>query len=234
MFGSSNKRDEPMRMRTALAMSLMCLVNACGSIVDLDMDLGCLLCGEFGPWLDTPFEPQILRGDTLRVRAFGSSTDNRGSWRLSNDVAAFENAAGSRSASTGLADNALVRGVHLGTTVLTFLPINDTTLSSTVKLTVRDSADVADIEFMPVGDTVHLRIGEPLQLAVSLVDSNRRPIHAWPESVTVGDTLVLRRQHFALPPRTGDFAYQAAKAGVTQVVATFRELTRTLVVVVRS
>lgn len=224
-----------MRLRTALIMPLMCLSSACGSIMDLDMDFGCLLCGDFGPWLDI-LEPQILRGDTLRVRAFGSSTDNRGSWRLSNDVAAFEDAAGSRSSAAGPADHVLVRGLRLGKAVLTFLPVNDTSLSSTATLSVRDSTEVADIEFWmsSVSDTLRLKVGEPIQLTISLVDDQRHVIHGWPESVAVGDTLVLRRQQWALPPRPGDFAYQGAKAGATEIVATFRELRRVLVVIVRA
>jgi hypothetical protein len=225
-----------MRLQTALIMPFMCVASACGSIMDLDMDFGCLLCGDFGPWMDIPIESQILRGDTLRVRAFGSSTDNRGSWRLSNDVAAFENAVGSRSPAAGPTDHVLVRGLRLGNTVLTFLPVSDTTLKSTATLSVRDSTEVADIEFWMSSqpDTLRLKVGEPIQLTISLVDDQRRVIHGWPESVTAGDTLVLRRQQFALPPRPGDHAYQAAKAGTTQIVATFRELRRVLVVIVSS
>ena len=199
----------------------------------MDLDFGCLLCGDFGPWIDAPFEAQILRGDTLRVRAFGS-TDNRGSWRLANDVAAFDDGTRLQSRAV-LTDNVLVRGVKVGESFLTFLPLSDTTRSSTVSLAVRDSAEVADIEFWmsATADTLRLKVGEPVQLAISLVDSERHVIHGSPESVTVGDTLVLRRQQFALPPRPGDFAFQGATVGVTDVVATFRHLRRRLVVVVR-
>ena len=222
-----------MRLRTAVLLPLTLTLNACSSITDLDLDLGCLLCGEFGPWIDAPYEPQILRGDTLRVRAWGSS-DNAGTWRLSNDVAAFAGADGLR-AQTGPTDNVLIRGLRLGKSDLSFMPVGSST-SLTAMITVRDSAEVADIDFLSSepADTLRLRVGEPVQLMISLVDSSRRVIHAWPETVTISDTLVLRRQPYSIPPRPGEFLYQGAMVGTTSIVATFRELRRTLIVVVQS
>lgn len=222
-----------MRLRTALVLSFFSQLTACGSFMDFDFGPGCFICADFGPFLDVPYEAQILRGDTIRIRALGS-TDNQGYWRLVNDVAAFENAAGKHESATGPVDNVLLRALRLGQAFITFLPVTDTSMRITSNLVVRDSAEVADIEFQvsAVSDTLRLKVGEPVWLTVLLVDDQRHAIHAAPESFTISDTLVLRRQSFALPPVPGDSGYQGAKAGTAEVVATFRELRRTLVVIV--
>jgi hypothetical protein len=221
-----------MLCRAAVPAVVLLAMQACTSttVTGFDLDTGCS-CVYFAPRIDAPVAVQMFRGDTMLLRAIASE-DATGSWRLSNGIVAIEEDGKLRS-SAGPTDRILIRALSLGSSVVTFVPAVEPT-SSTVTLTIRDTADAAAIAFEPMGvlDTLRLRTGEPVDLRITLVDAAGLAIHGMPESVTIGDSLVLKRQRWAMPPVVGDWAFMGGRAGTTDVTATFRHLRRTLVVIV--